>query len=96
MAILNARFHSPPGAVNNGSSLSEARLPSEWKLGNVKALYKQKGKRNDPGNYRPISLTSVIGKIMEALIKDEIVEHFMQNMSAGKCFDIISCRNRLS
>ena len=60
-------------------SLSEARLPSEWKLGNVKALYKQKGKRNDPGNYRPISLTSVIGKIMEALIKDEIVEHFMRN-----------------
>ena len=68
-----------PLALIFNKSLEEAKLPSEWKLGNIKALYKQKGKRNNPGNYRPISLTSVIGKIMEALIKDEIVEHFMRN-----------------
>ena len=68
-----------PLALIFNKSLNEAKLPSDWKLGNIKALYKQKGKRNNPGNYRPISLTSVIGKIMEAIIKDEIVEHFMRN-----------------
>ena len=68
-----------PLALIFNKSLHEAKLPSEWKLGNVKALYKNKGRRNNPGNYRPISLTSVIGKIMESIIKDEIVEHFMRN-----------------
>ena len=32
-----------------------------------------------PGNYRPISLTSVCGKIMEALIREDIVNHMMEN-----------------
>ena len=68
-----------PLALIFNKSLNESKLPSEWKFGNVKALYKNKGRRNDPGNYRPISLTSVIGKIMESIIKDAIVEHFMRN-----------------
>ena len=50
-----------------------------WKLGKFKALYKNKGKCNNPGNYRHIRLTSEIGKFMEGIIKDEIVDHFMRN-----------------
>ena len=36
-------------------------------------MYK-KGNKKDPSNYRPISLTSVICKIMESIIRDFIVE----------------------
>ncbi len=35
----------------------------------------KKGSRADPGNYRPVSLTSVPGKVMEALVKEELVAH---------------------
>ena len=46
---------------------------SEWKLGNVTPLFK-KGDKSNPGNYRPISLTSVVCKLMESILRDKIVE----------------------
>ena len=39
----------------------------------------QKGKRSEPGNYRPVSLTSVISKIMESIVRDAIVDHLVKN-----------------
>ena len=43
-----------------------------WKLGNIVALFK-KGAKTDPGNYRPVSLTSIICKLMEKLVRNQIV-----------------------
>jgi len=34
---------------------------------------------NDPANYRPISLTCVICKIMESIIRDSIIQYFFAN-----------------
>eukprot|EP00061_Rhincodon_typus_P014592 g41702.t1 len=51
-------------------------VPEDWKVRNVTPLFK-KGGRQKTGNYRPVSLTSVIGKILEIrfyIIKDEIAE----------------------
>ena len=46
--------------------LLTGKVPEDWRLANVIPVYK-KGWREDTGNYRPVSLTSVPGKIMEQL-----------------------------
>ena len=46
-------------------------LPQEWRSANITAIHK-KGNKNQPSNYRPISLTSIICKIMESIVRDEI------------------------
>lgn len=53
-------------------SLNESVLPLNWKSANTTAIHK-KGIRKDPGNYRPISLTAVVVKIMEYILRDAIV-----------------------
>ncbi|XP_078083661.1 uncharacterized protein LOC144503028 [Mustelus asterias] len=40
-----------------------------------------KGSRQKAGNYRPVSLTSVVGKMLESIIKEEITEHLNKNGS---------------
>ena len=50
----------------------EGIVPSEWKEANITPLFK-KGSRNKPGNYRPVSLTSVVCKLLETLIRDHML-----------------------
>jgi hypothetical protein len=59
-------------------SMETAIIPENWKIANVRAIHK-KGNRQDPGNYRPISLTSVVGKTMERLVKDQLVDFLERN-----------------
>jgi hypothetical protein len=53
-------------------------VPDDWKLANVTPIFK-KGKRSDPGNYRPVSLTSVCCRILESIIRDSIMDHLIKN-----------------
>uniref|UniRef100_A0A8B9EMY0 Reverse transcriptase domain-containing protein n=1 Tax=Anser cygnoides TaxID=8845 RepID=A0A8B9EMY0_ANSCY len=57
-------------------------VPVEWKLANVVPIFK-KGRKEDPGNYRPVSLTSVPGKIMEQFILGVIEGHLGNNAVTG-------------
>ena len=59
-------------------SLSLGKLPSEWKEGRISAIFK-KGSRKKAGNYRPISLTSIVCKTMEHCVRNHIVNHMMVN-----------------
>jgi len=47
-------------------------VPNAWKLARVTPIFK-KGKPSDVSNYRPISLTSLCCKVMESIIKDDLL-----------------------
>ncbi|GAB0203339.1 mitochondrial enolase superfamily member 1 [Grus japonensis] len=53
-------------------------VPDDWRLANVMPIYK-KGWKEDPGNYRPVSLTSVPGKIMEQFILSALTRQVQDN-----------------
>ncbi|CAM5122730.1 unnamed protein product [Eretmochelys imbricata] len=63
-----------PLAIIFENSWRTGEVPDDWKKANVVRIFK-KGKKEDPGNYRPVSLTSVPGKIMEQVLKESILMH---------------------
>ena len=50
---------SYPFTLLFNKTLEDGKIPDSWKLANVKPIFK-KGKKNSPGNYRPVSLTSIL------------------------------------
>ena len=49
-----------------------------WLKAVITPVYK-KGDKSLPNNYRPVSLTSVISKVMESIVRDAILTHLMLN-----------------
>lgn len=63
-------------------SLREGRIPQDWKEAVVVAIHKG-GSKSSPSNYRPVSLTSVILKCLEKIIRNRICEHLIANNLIG-------------
>ena len=68
---------SEPLSMLFNKSLKEG-AHSSWTKAIITAIFK-KGLKSDRGNYRPISLTSVISKVMESIVKDAIIAHLMKH-----------------
>lgn len=58
-------------------ALITGTIPNEWKHAPVCVIYK-KGDKFSAGNYRPVSLTSVICKVMESIVR-EYINKFMRS-----------------
>ncbi|XP_053141296.1 tripartite motif-containing protein 66 isoform X2 [Hemicordylus capensis] len=96
---------SPPTHTSSASCIqsanpkqprrTEGSVLEDWKVANVTPIFK-KGSRGDPGNYRPVSLTSVPDKLMENILKDKIVKHIEEQDLLGEkqhgfCKDCHNC-----
>jgi len=54
-------------------------VPDDWKEANVVPVYKG-GSRNVASNYRPISLTSQLCKVLETIVRDQVIEFMETNV----------------
>ena len=68
-------------------------MSSHWKLAFVTPIHKKESK-NVAENYRPISLTSVLCKIMESLIREHVLKHLLKNiLQSNKQYGFINGRS---
>ncbi|KAK4824879.1 hypothetical protein QYF61_021086, partial [Mycteria americana] len=73
-----AEVLTQPFSIIYQQSWLTGEVPVDWRLANVTPMYKR-GQKEDPGNYRPVSLTSVPGKLMEQIILSAITRHVENN-----------------
>ena len=59
-------------------SLDSGKVPSDWNNANVCPIFK-KGEKCEPANYRPISLTCVLCKLLEHIVASNVVGHLDTN-----------------
>ena len=67
------------------TSYNTGLIPTEWKLANIVPVHK-KGSKANVENYRPISLTCLVMKIFEKIIRDELMlkcEHLLNASQHG-------------
>ena len=65
---------APALALLFQASLHQGKIPAAWKTADVAPIFK-KGDHHNSGNYQPISLTSIICKVMEHIIHSQIIHH---------------------
>ena len=69
---------SLPLSIIFQKSLNAGIVPSQWLKACITAIHK-KGSKINPENYRPISITSVVFKIMESIVRDKLISHMELN-----------------
>ena len=85
---------SEPLLTIYNQSLKYGKLPSEWKRAPVTPIYKGKGSKHACNNYRPISITSILCRILESIIRDSLMRYMTANcILSDKQFGFISGRS---
>jgi len=64
--------------------MSVGDIPSSWRKAIITLIYKR-GPSSDAANYRPVSLTSVFGKIMERVIAADMIDCLLRNNLLNTC-----------
>ena len=84
---------SKPLAFLLNKTMGEGCIPQDWIKAYVSPIFK-KGARNKAENYRPISLTSIVGKLMEYFVRDSIMTHMRaENLLSSKQYGFINGRS---
>ena len=71
--------------------------PSEWKSSIIKPLYKSKGDKLDAKSYRPVSLTSALGRTTERVLNSQLIEHLLhQDFISEECHGFVPGRGTVT
>ena len=74
-------------------SLQEKKIPDDWRIAIVSPIFK-KGKKDQPANYRPVSLTAIASKLMESFIREQLLSHMKNNnLLSNKQYVFLSGRS---
>lgn len=97
MLIELADYFAEPLAIIMNKTLEEGALPNDWKLAHVTPIYKNKGAQNLAINYRPVSLTSVVCKMLESILRKHIMDHLVkENLLSNKQYGFINNRSTVT
>ena len=69
-------------------------VPSEWKHATVVHIPKPGKDKIDPKSYRPISLTSHAGKLLEIMVKN-ILKHIAQDTQKNRLSEMVEKISRV-
>ena len=58
-------------------------IPKDWSLGIIRPIYKNKGSRSDPNNYRGITILSCLGKLFTSILNERLNDYLDQNNILG-------------
>ena len=61
------------------NSWQKEQVPQIWREANMMPIHKPGKEKKDPNSYRPISLTSCIGKLMERMINTRLIWYLESN-----------------
>jgi hypothetical protein len=60
-------------------SIESDSVPSDWKIARVTPLYKGNGSKDDPSNYRPISVVCHVAKVYEKIIARQFINYLTEH-----------------
>ena len=78
--ILKMSIDSTSKALNLifNRSVMYGEVSTDWKSVNIVLIFKT-GSQSDKNNYRPVSLISVIGKLLESIIRERLQKFLNEN-----------------
>ena len=60
-------------------SIQNLKFPSKWKIAKIVPLYKGKGDKLDPKNYRPVAILPILSKVLERAIFSQVLGYMDSN-----------------
>jgi len=82
-----------PVAMLYRESVKSMSVPGRWKESIVSVLFK-KGNKFLAGNYRPVSLTCILCKVLESILRDHFIDHMLRNqLLSDKQYGFIAGRS---
>ena len=75
---LTKKFIVPSVCHILNLSLTSNKFPTKWKIAKIVPLYKGKGSKLDPKNYRPVAILPILSKVLERAMYQQLVS-FMDN-----------------
>ena len=59
--------------------LETGHFPNQWSTGCIHPIYKNKGDRENPANYRPITILSCLGKLFTAVLNSRLNDYLEES-----------------